>query len=590
MTDGYIVPIHKKGSTSNVNNFRGITLLSTLSKLFTRILNNRLTNWAESYHVYIEAQAGFRSNMSTVDNIFALHGILTHLINKGEKLYCAFVDFTKAFDYIVRDIIWYKLIKLGINGKILNVIKSMYNNVKSKIKLNNTPSDEFNSYLGVRQGESLSPFLFAMYLNDLELELSTNGCHGIDIGTFKIFLLLYADDIILFADSPEELQNKLDALKDYCFRWKLTVNTDKTKIIVFRKGGILPRNLSFHFGDSTISIVNKFSYLGVVFSSGGSFSECQSTLAGQAQKAIFKLNKYLYSFINISPKHVLDLFDKLVTPILNYGSEVWGFCQAKQIERVHMQFCKYLLGVKTSTQNDFIFGELGRIDYRTRRLYILIRYWLKVVTSNNTKYINLIYKMMINDLELRPNKQNWASLIKSTLGMLGYHYVWQAQGVGNSKAFLSVLKQRLSDNFQQNWHERLSNSTRATFYLNISSFNFQSYLNIVNIKKFRQALTKLRVSSHRLEIEAGRWTKPQITPRENRLCKQCNLLEDEFHFLFECTLYSNIRQQHIKPYFTRRISMHKAIELCKTENSSSLKNLATYIFNGFKIRDAILYS
>ena len=104
--------------------------------------------------------------------------------------------------------------------------------------------------------------------------------------------------------------------------------------------------------------------------------------------------------------------------------------------------------------------------------------------------------------------------------------------MGNSKAFLKTFKQRLSDNFQQNWHERLSNSTRASFYINISSFNLQPYLNSVNLKQFRQALTKLRLSSHRLEIEAGRWTKPLITPREDRICKQCNILEDEFHFLF----------------------------------------------------------
>ena len=79
---------------------------------------------------------------------------------------------------------------------------------------------------------------------------------------------------------------------------------------------------------------------------GCSFSEAQNTLAGQAQKAIFKLNKYLYKFTFISPKHKLDLFDKLVTPILNYGCEVWGFAQANAIERVHMQFCKKVLGVR----------------------------------------------------------------------------------------------------------------------------------------------------------------------------------------------------------------------------------------------------
>ena len=197
-SEGYIVPIHKKGNIHNVDNYRGITLLSVMGKLFTRILNTRLTNWAETYYVYIEAQAGFRSEMGTVDNVFVLHGLITHLINQGKKLFCAFVDFKKAFDFINRDIIWYKLIKLGVRGNILNVIKSMYQNVKSKVKYNNELSDSFNSYLGVRQGECLSPFLFSMYLNDIEEEFYLKGFKGIDIDSVKLFLLLYADDMTIF--------------------------------------------------------------------------------------------------------------------------------------------------------------------------------------------------------------------------------------------------------------------------------------------------------------------------------------------------------------------------------------------------------
>ena len=133
-TDGHIVPIHKKGSVEMVENYRRITLLSTLGKLFTRILNNRLITWAEKYNVYIEAQSGFRRNMGTTDNIFILHGLINHHINTNQKLFCAFVDFTKAFDYVVRDIIWYKLIKFGVRGKILDIIRSMYSNVKSRVK------------------------------------------------------------------------------------------------------------------------------------------------------------------------------------------------------------------------------------------------------------------------------------------------------------------------------------------------------------------------------------------------------------------------------------------------------------------------
>lgn len=152
-SEGHVVPIHKKGSLNNVENYRGITLLSVLGKLFTRVLNNRLTQWAENYYIYIEAQAGFRSNMSTVDNVFVLRCLITHLINAGKKLYCGFVDFSKAFDFVNRDVIWYKLIKLAISDKMLNIVKSIYEYVKSKVKYENRLSESFDCYLGVRQGK-----------------------------------------------------------------------------------------------------------------------------------------------------------------------------------------------------------------------------------------------------------------------------------------------------------------------------------------------------------------------------------------------------------------------------------------------------
>ena len=104
--------------------------------------------------MYIEAQAGFRANMGTVDNIFVLQIILNHMRNTGKRLVCAFIDFSKAFDYVVRDNLWTKLIKLGIRGNIVNIIKS----VKSRVKMQNKLSDAYECLLGVRQGESLSPF------------------------------------------------------------------------------------------------------------------------------------------------------------------------------------------------------------------------------------------------------------------------------------------------------------------------------------------------------------------------------------------------------------------------------------------------
>ena len=128
----------------------------------------------------------------------------------------------------------------------------------------------------------------------------------------KIFMLLYADDIIIFARSAEELLNNLDHLHEYSTRYRLIVNTSKTKVMVCRRGEILPRNTKFYYNNFELAIVNIFSYLGIVFSNSGSFSECQKTLSGQAAKAIFQLNSYLYHLTNITSKHKLELFDKLL--------------------------------------------------------------------------------------------------------------------------------------------------------------------------------------------------------------------------------------------------------------------------------------
>ena len=111
----------------------GVTLLSVLGKLFTRIL----TSWAESLNVYIEAQAGFRSGMSISDNIFVLTWYNYTYDKSRKKLYCSFIDFSKAFDYVERNSLWSKLIKLGIRGKMMTILKSMYSSVKSRVRFNN---------------------------------------------------------------------------------------------------------------------------------------------------------------------------------------------------------------------------------------------------------------------------------------------------------------------------------------------------------------------------------------------------------------------------------------------------------------------
>ena len=170
---------------------------------------------------------------------------------------------------------------------------------------------------------------------------------------------MYADDIVLLAENELDMQNYLDALYEYSMKWRLCVNIEKTKVI-FRRGGRLSNNLDFKYSNYSIEIVRKFSHLGVVFTTGGSFTDIQNTLVGQAQKGMYQMQKYLNQFVSIKPSHVCDIFDKLIHHIFSHGCEVWEFIQGTLVERLHLTFFKQLLGVKHITQNDFVYDELGR--------------------------------------------------------------------------------------------------------------------------------------------------------------------------------------------------------------------------------------
>ena len=124
--------------------------------------------FSELYDVISKKQAGFRKKHTTVDHIFVVKCLVDIFNFRNKPLYCAFVDYSKAFDTIWRSGLWYKLLKSKINGKIVKVIKEMYNDIKSCVFMNGMKSEYFASNIGVRQGENLSRFPFAMYANNRE--------------------------------------------------------------------------------------------------------------------------------------------------------------------------------------------------------------------------------------------------------------------------------------------------------------------------------------------------------------------------------------------------------------------------------------
>ena len=248
-SQGIIVPLFKKNDPNDVNNYRGVTLVSCFSKIFTGVLNKRLTD-------------GFRRGRSTTDAIFVLHAVVQKVLNEKGRLFCAFVDFQKAFDSVYLNGLWFKLFKLGINGKMLRIFKDMYNQVKTCVRACNSYSEFFECAVGLKQGEVISPLFFSLFIDDLELFLQDDPNCGLNLDDITFILMLFADDMVILGNTIADLQHGLDLLHTYCTRWGIQVNTDKTKILVFRKRGRLKDNGVWTYDGAKLEVVNDFNYLG----------------------------------------------------------------------------------------------------------------------------------------------------------------------------------------------------------------------------------------------------------------------------------------------------------------------------------------
>ena len=201
-----------------------------------------------------------------------LYGLIEYFKSNKKKLYCCFIDFTKAFDNIWRAGLWQKLLKHGIRGKILTIIQNMYKEIKSCITVNGNSSGFFSCEKGVRHGENLSPLLFAIYLNDLETYVDLYNCKDVETGIhdenvlifLKLFVILYADDTIILSDDAKHFQDMLNVFSEYCKKWKLKINIEKTKVVIF-DNYIRIRNVTFFIDGQSIEIVKEFKYLGALF-------------------------------------------------------------------------------------------------------------------------------------------------------------------------------------------------------------------------------------------------------------------------------------------------------------------------------------
>ena len=586
-TLGAIIPIYKnKGNRNDPDNYRGITLLSCIGKFFTLLINARLTDFIETNNLLGEEQAGFRAEYSTLDHIFTLHCLIDIYLKNKKRLYCAFVDYRKAFDMVDRCSLWQKVLAMGINGKVLKVIQNMYANAKSCVQLNGNFSEYFSCNIGVRQGENLSPLLFSIFLNDLAeyLSKSSTGIHleySIDNLScyIKLYALLYADDTILISESPEDLQKMLDSLSDYCDKWKMHINANKTKIVIFSRG-LLKKTHTFSMGSHPLEVTRDYTYLGIIFNYNGRFTKAISKQINQAKRGSFGIIAKARK-LNLPIDIHLDLFDKCILPILLYGSEIWGFSNIQNIETFHIQYCKYILKINPRSVNNIALGELGRYKMEKYIKQRMLNFWVHVATSKNSKISYALYKKIRELHESGDMHSEWLTCIKSTLDNLNLNHLWDNDPSDLNPTHLKDLfKKNLDLYFSEAWRIELDKSTACDTYSQFKNkLAFEQYLTLLE-PKYAIPLTKFRSNNHRMPLVLGRYSKFNKINRLDRICSICDSgdVGDEYHYLLRCPYFYHSRMLLLNPEHLQNADKKVTLKhVMNTTNIDELTKLSRFV-------------
>lgn len=552
-----IFPIHKRGTLEDVTNYRAISFSDAILKIFCNLLLTRLNKVIKHKNLLSENQAGFREGYSTNDHIFTLTSMVKIYQAKKKSLYAMFIDFKSAFDGIDRNALYYKLNRMGISSKFLKILKSLYENTHASVWNGFELSEEFPTTTGLKQGCVWSPILFSLYVDDIAEGLP-GGASVLDL---NIKILLYADDMVILAETVDSLQLMINRLSEYCKKWNLQVNLEKTKIMVFKNGGKLARREKWHLRGERIEVVKEYKYLGINVTSTLNWKRHIEVKYRQAVSVLnttwknFMLNK------NVMHSTKYHIFQSVIRSIVCYAAQVWGYMQFEDVEKLQKFFIKRLFKLPINTPGYMIYVETGLAPMYLYTMKIHADYILKIMKGEENRITRKLAEVICTKNILYI--EEWQKLAEE----IGMNIDLNIGNINSWKDQIYYLIKNIDTELRKTYVQRAKNSDHRHVYISLNhELKTDNYFHdrfeaeeISRIFKVRGELLTLNFRPH---IET-----------QTSSCTLCNLnkVEDSIHFLSECPVLSEIRKVYFgKTYMNRE-------ESAEILNGRNWKVLSAYV-------------
>ena len=279
----------------------------------------------------------------------------------------------------------------------------------------------------------------------------------------------------------------------------------------------------------------------------------------------------------------LDMFEKMVIPSLLYGSEIWGFGNLINLERVQLKFVKYLLKLKRNTPNNMVYGETGLLPMEYHVNTRMLSFWVKLITGKQDKMSFKIYNLCLSLYRHGRLECKWLQKIQRLINGAGLTFVFEQQYMLDKKwlknAFLPNIKNILKDQILQIWFNQVSLESEKCFHYKHFGMEYQlkKYFEILQPELW-MPLCRFRTGNHKLPVEIYSWNN-LYKNRNDRKCTICdtNDIGDEYHYIMICPVFKEIREIYLPKFYKNRPSVYKFNELMKCTKPKVLNKLARFV-------------